>query len=109
MKFMKKVLLVLNVLLPLSLLAWPIALFLSIFMFDAPGSESNWITLLLAYAIWTYPIGILVGSILYWRNRTVSSISILMFYTMVSLAPPSLVFTFSTLLVIICDGQFACH
>ena len=44
-----------------SVLAWPLALYLSVFLFDAPDSTSNPINLLVAALILTYPASTIVG------------------------------------------------
>ncbi len=59
-------LIIVNVIFGLGILAWPFIFFMSIFLFDAPGSENSLLTLSLAYSIWTYPLFYgagLIGSI----------------------------------------------
>lgn len=43
----------------LTLLAWPIALILTIIMFDAPGSDSNLATVATALLFFLYPATIM--------------------------------------------------
>jgi hypothetical protein len=56
-----------------SVLAWPLGAFVSVFFFDAPGSEDNRVLVALAWAIWTYGPVALVGGvtafICIWRKR----------------------------------------
>jgi len=56
-----------------SLLAWPLGLFVSLFLFDAPGSENNRVLVALAWAIWTHGATAFVGAVTafvcLWRKR----------------------------------------
>lgn len=81
---------------------------MSIFMFDAPESESNPLTVALAWSIWLYPIPILIGSIGYWINRKESSLSVSRNYTLISLIGPAAILFILALLVFVCQGQFSC-
>lgn len=107
-KTVKQVILIFNVFLAWSLIAWPLGLFVSMFFFDSPEAESNWIILSLAYSIWAYPIPVLFGAFLYWRGRATSTLRRSIFHTFISFCGPGLILLFSTLLVAVCDGQFAC-
>lgn len=57
----------------LIILGWPVTIYLSIFLFDAPDSGDNLSTWIVASAFWFYPIivlGIIIGGRkLYWANR----------------------------------------
>jgi hypothetical protein len=46
----------------LGILAWPIAVFLSLFLFDAPGSQYSPLTALLNFAVLSYPFLTLLGA-----------------------------------------------
>jgi len=67
-----------NLIFGLLLLAWPMGLIMSIFLFDAPGSTESLLLNITAWSIWTYPVTYLialVGSILlYKKNYRTASI-----------------------------------
>ncbi len=44
-----------------SVLAWPLVLYFSVFLFDAPGSISKPINLIIAALMLTYPVTAIVG------------------------------------------------
>ncbi|WP_223669067.1 hypothetical protein [Kangiella shandongensis] len=106
---MKRVYLTLCFLLGASLLLWPIGLVLMFFMFDAPGSESSTLTLFLAATILFYPIPVVYGAVMAWKNRTSSAPSVIARYTAIAMSGPLLLFFAILLLDVICGGQFACN
>lgn len=106
---MKLIFGVINSILALSILAWPIGLLGSIFMFDAPGSRTNLITIALALSIIIYPIPVLTGVLGYWKNRKEAAISILRNYTLVGLVAPATILFLIWLLDAVCQGKFACN
>ncbi|EIF51674.1 hypothetical protein [Sulfurovum sp. AR] len=106
---MKAILYLLNIMLVLLVVAWPLGIFLSIFMFDAPVSGSNFITLGLAYSLWLYPLTVLYGSYLFFRNQKLATNLVLAKYTLISFVGPCCVLVFSIMLEIICNGKFACN
>ena len=106
---MRPLLTILNTLLLISLLAWPMVLLMSPMLFDAPGSESNPITIAIATAIYAYPLPIIVGNILFWRRRKSSELSILTVYSAISLLSPVTLLLLFVSLALFCNGQFACH
>lgn len=75
---------VLNILAGLTVLAWPVLMLGSAFMFDAPGSEEKKLLWAIAYVCQYYPAGPILGNLLFWPNRLEASTSILWFYTVVS-------------------------
>jgi hypothetical protein len=99
---------IVNILAGLLLLCWPIAAFTSLFLFDAPGSESNPLALGLAFSIFIYPVVVLRGIKGFWKSRNSQDMVILTRYTMLSLSGPLLILLFGMLLNIICGGEFAC-
>lgn len=91
-----------------SLFLWPVGLFVSLFMFDAPGSENNRILVSLAWAIWTYGpvagVGALAGFILVWRKKfkaaaIVAGLPLLHALSVVALF---------VALQVVCGGNFRC-
>jgi hypothetical protein len=105
---LKILLYLLNITLGLLILVWPLGLFASMFMFDAPGSESNFLTVALAMSILLYPLTIFYGSSKFFKERNLKSNTILFKYTLLSFAGPSLVIILSILLGIFCNGKFNC-
>ena len=63
---------VLLVIVGLSLIPWAFAAFVSLFAFDAPGSEKQLSTWLMVAPVWAYPIiavGCIIGSIILKRKN----------------------------------------
>jgi hypothetical protein len=63
---------VLLVIVAASLIPWGFAAFLSLFAFDAPGSENQLSTWLMAAPVWAYPVlavGCIIGSIILKRKN----------------------------------------
>ena len=82
---MRTTLAVLNVLAGLSLLAWPVLKLMSVFLFDAPGSEENRVSWAIVYVtFYFYPAVPITGNILFWINRTKASVKTLKLYTALS-------------------------
>ena len=100
---------VLNKLLLGTLVLWPMAAFVSIFMFDAPGSESNPITVGLAWSIWLYPIPVLFGTLLFFKYKKQNLHKQMLYNMYLSLSGPLMVACFILALMIFCQGQFACN
>lgn len=77
-------------------------------MFDAPGSESNALTIALVTAIWGYPFVSVISMVLAWIlfTKQKNSVSFLL-----SLLPPLWVILNILLWVgiaVFCDGTFTC-
>jgi hypothetical protein len=102
------VLTILNFIAALGILAWPLAAFAALFMFDAPGSESNIITIALAFSILIYPAPAIIGNINFWKNYKTEPHSELILYTVTSTFGYILILIFVTLLNTVCSGKFAC-
>ena len=85
---MHRLLAAINVLLAVSLLAWPLALFFAIFLFDAPGSERDPFLLAFVAAILAYPAPVALGNIMFWTKRNVATIRSLRNWTLVSSTGP---------------------
>jgi len=92
----------------LGVLAWPLVFFLSVFMFDAPGSSQSTITVLLANAFYLYPIPAIIGNIFFWgafrRKKNLESF----YYFLISASGYIVVLCLIVLLMLVCDGKFAC-
>ncbi|MEM8559599.1 MAG: hypothetical protein AAGG50_17400 [Bacteroidota bacterium] len=99
---------IVNVLAVLGVLVWPILALSTAMMFDAPGSERNPITQMLALSILTYPIWPIVGNVLFWLKRSSAPTGWLVAFTAVSLLGYALIVGLFVLLDIVCDGNFAC-
>ena len=56
----------LNLIFVIGTLAWPLAAFSSMFLFDAPGTESSLIVKGLALSVIGYPIPVIIGNIRFW-------------------------------------------
>ena len=96
-----------NTMFALSLIAWPMIALLSMMMFDAPGSEDNTLTLLLAWSIWLYPVPILIGTIGSLVSLIVKArLSILTAFTLVNFMAPTGILVCLSLVEIINDGRF---
>ncbi|MEM8599914.1 MAG: hypothetical protein AAGF99_08335 [Bacteroidota bacterium] len=105
---MKLLLAIVNVLAAAGVLLWPMLALSTAMMFDAPGSERNPITRLLALSILTYPIWPVLGNILFWIKRSSAPTGWLVGFTVVSLLGYMLIVGLFVLLDIVCDGNFAC-
>ena len=106
---MRLVLACVNVLLALTLLLWPILCLVTVFLFDAPGSDHNPITMALALAMLGYPAPILVGNVGFWRRFKQPGQSSLFKYTAIGLAGPAVLLFLVGALEVFCKGKFACH
>ena len=105
---MRRVLSIINLLLAATLLAWPLGLFIVLFMFDAPGSASSVVTDALAWSIVAYPVPVVAGNMAYWARRKVETVERLRLYTAVTVSGPVLVLVAYLALHFICDGTFDC-
>lgn len=105
---MKLVYGIVQLILAFSVLLWPLVLFVSPFMFDSPGADSNPIALCLALSILFYPIPVIKGGIKFWKNIKEKSLSCLGKYTIISLIGPASIIFFIWLLEFACQGEFAC-
>ncbi|MDN3652751.1 hypothetical protein QWY77_08230 [Thalassotalea ponticola] len=54
-------LLVLAVVPAIAIIAWPVSLFMSVFIFDAPGSDKNIANWVIVFIMLTYPVPSYVG------------------------------------------------
>jgi hypothetical protein len=90
----------------MSLLGWPIGLFASIFMYDAPTASV--IPKLLALALLVYPGTVIPGTIMYWKNRSLVPIKQLRKFTLISAIGPSAVLLLVLVLDVVCQGKFVC-
>jgi hypothetical protein len=105
---LKPLLALLQVLAGLSLIPWPLVLLMTVFLFDAPGSDSSPLTVALALAILVYPAPILAGAWGFWKNRGTATNAVLARFTLLSLSSPALLVILIGALEFFCDGQFAC-
>ncbi len=71
--FTKIFMCIVNVIFLCTILAWPVALYLSFFLFDAPGSKNNLLLACLACAMVTYPAPILAANILFFPKVKTST------------------------------------
>lgn len=85
---MKITLALINVMAGATLFAWPMLCFLTVFLFDAPGSGSDPRILAIATAVLGYPAPVVLGNVLFWRNFRRSAWSVLSKYTVISLLGP---------------------
>lgn len=92
-----------------TLLLWPVAAFVSVFLFDSPGSESNSLTIGLAWSIWLYPIPVLFGSLVFLRYKERIAQKYLILLTCVSLSGSLVFIYFIWALEFYCQGKFACN
>ncbi|MEL6613188.1 MAG: hypothetical protein AAFQ53_13900 [Bacteroidota bacterium] len=105
---MKLFLSIVNVIAAAGVLLWPMLALSTAMMFDAPGSERNPITRLLALSIVTYPIWTILGNVLFWMKRSSAPVGWLVAFTVVSVLGYVLIVGLFVLLDIVCDGHFAC-
>lgn len=87
-----------NILLAASLLAWPAALFLAMFMFDAPGSEKDPVLLAFAMAILAYPAPIVLANVMFWSKRKTTATRQLLHWTLVGCVSPLVFLLFCALI-----------
>ena len=73
-----------------GVLLWPMLALSTAMMFDAPGSERNPITRLLALSIVTYLIWTILGNVLFWMKRSSAPVGWLVAFTVV---PPLVLLT----------------
>lgn len=98
---------VINLLIGLSLLVWPLIALTTFFIFDAPGSQENPITILFASSIWLYPIPTIIGLVGYlinWKKKKPKKL--LRNFTLISLIGPIAITISVILLEVINDGRF---
>ena len=98
-----------NVLFLLGLFPWALLFFLSIMLFEAPGSETSPLTVGLSYSIAAYPLLVVVGffaSSGFWRMRDDRHWRRhLAFLPLLSILATCLFFL---AILQFCDGRFAC-
>ncbi len=105
---MKPLLLGVNLLAAATLLLWPVGLFLLLFLFDAPGSETSFWTQAVAASILLYPVPVVLGNVLFWRQRKRTTPGRLGLYTLVTLCGPGLVALAFLALELFCEGRTVC-
>ncbi|WP_028109141.1 hypothetical protein, partial [Ferrimonas futtsuensis] len=107
-ELMKNFLALVNVLAVTGLLAWPVGMYATIFMFDAPGSMSNPITILLALSTIFYPAPVIIGNMAFWANKANNSPYELSKMTMLSASGYLVIIISTVLLNVICAGMYGC-
>ena len=85
---LRLILSIINILLWLSVLAWPMGLLLSGFIYDAPTVQNELYRRGLAISLFLYPVPVLIGTIKFYRNRKSASLWKLIFYTFISVSGP---------------------
>lgn len=105
---MRFLLAIANIVLALTLLAWPLGLLLLVFMFDAPGAETSPWTKAAAWSILLYPVPVVAGTIGYWRNRKETTLQRRARYTLLALCGPGLVVLVFAAIALFCGGSFVC-
>ena len=98
-----------NLLFSLGVLAWPILFYMSVFLFDAPGSSSNPINIGLYWSLLLYPVPAIVGIIQFFRVRDKGRIKDEIKYTFFGASGYIAIIVFVVLLEAICNGQTACQ
>lgn len=91
----------------LGLLASPVGLFASFFLFDAPGSF-NPVVIALALSLWSFPVTAIIGGmngIGSWRARNLRSA---LGWTALAYSSVVLFAIAYWLLETLCDGKFQC-
>lgn len=108
-KFVKCILVLVNLVLLASLAAWPFAAFSTLFMFDSPQSTSNPITISLALMLIFYPLTVIcyTGKFFSLFNKEKNK-ELLRMTFMSSIGPLSVFISFN-LLELICNGSFSCY
>lgn len=88
--------------------AVPVALF-SMFMFDAPGSDKNPLTIALAASLWSFPVLAAASPLASWIARVAGAARV----SKLLMAAPALsivaVIASWVALELLCGGSFACH
>ncbi len=98
----------LHIILAISLLAWPLMLFGSLFLFDAPNSMESPLTQFLAATFWLYPVPLIIGFVGFVSTlKQKNTVKSLVFTGIALLSPVSILLAF-ILLEAICNGKFAC-
>lgn len=90
-----------------GLIASPVGLFASLFLFDAPGSL-NPIVIALALALWSFPVTALVGGINGIRSSRAGNLRSALGWTAFAYSSVVLLGIALWLLEAICDGRFQC-
>ena len=104
-----KALIGLYILFGVSLIGWVPVFGASFFMFDASGSARNPITMSIAYAIWTYPLTVIVaiiGNVLCRANKL--SLAFVLTFALLPFAHVAWLIASVYLLETRCSGAFAC-
>lgn len=87
---------------------WPMALLAPMLSFDAPGSEDNQITLVLAFSLWLYPVPVLITRWRFLKAYESGSTRDCLWYCVLSITGYLAIALSLVALEIRCDGQFAC-
>lgn len=85
---MKFIYIFINLILALSLLAWPMALIGGVFLTSSHGEAGNFIRLVLGLSILIYPLPVLIGLLGFWRNKKECDLIICKKYTLIGLIGP---------------------
>lgn len=89
-------------------LAWPLLAYLSVFMFDAPGSLESQITGVLALSLVLYPIPAILGNIYFWYSFSRDRVRGYFFGCLVSVSGYAAIALSFAALEIFCGGNFVC-
>ena len=99
---------IINLLISLGILAWPILFYMSVFLFDAPGSSSNPITVGLYWSLLWYPVPAVIGITLFFKNRDKGRVKEEIKYTLLGSSGYIAIVVCIILLEVLCDGQTGC-
>lgn len=89
----KIILYIINIGILVTLIIWPFLVFLSAFIFDEPGSEQSIILNCLFYSILLYPVSIILGNVLFWKNLKKVMLAKLTWYTSINFINPLILVT----------------
>jgi len=103
---MRYVLAVFNVILALGIIIWPAAVAAGIMSAAAPKALSHLLTNFLLISIIGYPVPVIVGNIMFWKDWQTKTNGKLCFYTLISASGYLLIVLVFILLVVFCEDKF---
>jgi len=106
---MRYVLAAFNGILALGVIIWPMAAISGVMSFAAPGAGSNLLTNFFVLSVFCYPVPVIVGNIMFWKNWKIKTNGKLFFYTLISASGYATIVLVVILLEVFCRGKFACN
>lgn len=108
-ELLKKLLVILaNIPPALGITCWPLACFVSLFFFDAPGAVSNILAVCLGMTVWLYPVPVVIGIRRVYKAYRAGDYNNCVKATLLAYSGLLAFAIMFGLIKLVCGGRFAC-